>query len=292
MKNGNKTASGCCRFLSEDAFNDLYKVFTEAFSDYVFPFALTETQFRNHLNLNAVDLARSVGYVENNELIGFSLNGFGEWEGKPTVYDAGTGVVPSERRRGVSRGMFEMMIPNFRAAGFKQYLLEVVTSNAGARRLYDDLGFEKTRELALLQYDGSPKPLAPTHGAEIREIDEPDWALFQSFWDGKPSWQNTIEAVVRSAKLKRILGAFVEGRCVGYLAFSKDFGRVAQLAVDQEHRHRGIATSLIDRMHTETVTGYSVQVVNIDKALKNAIGFFRARGFYERLSQYEMMKPL
>jgi len=165
MKNGNKTASGCCRFLSEDTFDDLYRVFTEAFSDYVFPFALTETQFRNHLNLNAVDLTRSVGYIENNELIGFSLNGFGDWQGKPTVYDAGTGVVPSERRRGVSRGMFEMMIAKFRAEGFQEYLLEVVTSNAGARRLYDDLGFEKTRELALLQYDGSVNSSTSAAGA-------------------------------------------------------------------------------------------------------------------------------
>src|SRR6266513_179610 len=111
MDNGIETALRKCRFLNEDHFAQLYETFIEAFSDYVIPFALTETQFRNHINLNAVDLERSVGYVEGEKLIAFSLNGFGPWESKSTVYDAGTGVVPDFRRQGISETMFDMMLP-------------------------------------------------------------------------------------------------------------------------------------------------------------------------------------
>jgi ribosomal protein S18 acetylase RimI-like enzyme len=292
MDKGNETALRDCRFLGEDDFGRLYEAFVEAFSDYVFPFALTEAQFRNHINLNAVDLARTVGYFDSGRLVGFSLNGFGDWNGTPTVYDAGTGVVPSMRRRGISEAMFEMMLPPFKNAGIEQFLLEVVTTNAGAIRLYEKLGFSTVRELVLLQCDGKVKPAVTGPNVDIRDIEHPDWQHLQTFWDGTPSWQNSVEAVGRSMHLKRILGAFENGHCVGYIVFSSRFGRVAQMAVDKAHRNRGIGTALLQRLQEETESGYSLQVINIDRSLTEAVAFLRRRGFYERLAQYEMLKPL
>lgn len=292
MDKGNETALRNCRFLGEDHFQQLYEAFIEAFSDYVFPFALTETQFRNHIDLNAVDLARTAGYFDSDKLVGFSLNGFGDWEGRPTVYDAGTGVIPAMRRRGISEAMFEMMLPRFRERGISQCLLEVITANAGAIRLYEKLGFTPTRELVLLQCDGKIKAAVTGPNVEIRDIEELDWPLFKSFWDGHPSWQNSAEAVDRSMHLKRVLGAFKNGHCVGYLVFSSRFGRVAQMAVGKAHRNRGIGTALLQGLQEETESGYSLQVINIDRSLTEAVAFFRRRGFYERLAQFEMLKPL
>lgn len=293
MNNGNETTSRRCLFLSGDCFSRLYSTFIEAFSDYVFPFALTETQFRNHIILNAVDLERTVGCIEGGKLVGFSLNGFGEWEGKATVYDAGTGVLPAYRRQGISDAMFEMMLPVFAATGVEQFLLEVITSNHRAIRLYDKLGFHAVRELALLQCDSEIKighNLQQT--AKIRELTDPDWDHLTTFWDGKPSWQNSVAALKRSAALKRILAAFVDGSCVGYIVFSAKFGRVAQIAVDKEQRNKGIGTALVQKMQEQTADGYSLQVINIDKSLSNVMKFFANRGFYERLSQHEMVMPM
>ncbi len=293
MDNGNETASRLCRFLSEDYFQTLYDAFIEAFSDYVVPFALTETQFRNHIILNAVDLARTVGCVESERLIGFSLNGFGHWEGKPTVYDAGTGVIPDRRRRGISEAMFDLMLPVFRENGAEQFLLEVITTNTGAIRLYEKLDFHIVRDFALLQCDSRISWAAETQkNIEIREIGEPDWDLLTTFWDGKPSWQNSIDAVKRSNKMKRILGAFADEKCVGYVVFSGKFGRVAQFAVDKKHRNRGIGTALVLAMQSETADGFSMQVINIDKSISTAMKFFHNRGFYVRLSQHEMVKQM
>lgn len=290
METGNETASRNCRFLSSGDFDALYATFTTAFSDYVYPFALTETQFRNHINLNGVDLERTVGCFEDGRLVGFSLNGFGKWNGIETVYDAGTGVIPKMRRRGVSEAMFDRMMPHFQSSGIEQFLLEVITANLGAIRLYEKLNFHPVRELALLQRDGevtaaasSPKDLT------INEIAEPVWPLLQTFWDGEPSWQNSIDAIRRSMKLKRIFGAFIDQRCVGYIIFSSKFGRVSQMAVDKAYRDRGIGTELLRRLQAETASGYSLQIINIDKSLERAVRFFRNHGFYERLAQHEMM---
>lgn len=292
MANGNQTSLYDCRFLSDDHFGSLYSTFIEAFSDYVFPFALTEAQFRNHINLNAVDLSQTAGCFADDRLVGFSLNGFGEWDGRPTVYDAGTGVIPSMRRRGISEAMFEMMLRAFRERSISQCLLEVITNNGGAIRLYEKLGFSTVRELALLQCDGQIRPAVSAADVAIRDITDPDWKLMTSFWDGRPSWQNSVDAAKRTLSLKRILGAFQNGVCVGYIVFSCSFGRIAQMAVDKAHRRRGIGSALIRAMQDETTSGYSLQVINLDRSLANAVSFFRNRGFYERLTQFEMLKPL
>lgn len=200
MNEGNEITSMECRFLNRGYFDKLYEAFTLAFSDYVIPFALTEAQFRNHINLTAVDLDRTVGCFVDERIVGFSLNGFGEWDGRRTVYDAGTGVVPDQRRRGLSESMFKMMLEDFAKAGLEQCLLEVITTNTGAISLYEKLGFRKTRRLALLQCDGKlSAPCDERPDVEIREIKDPDWDLLGSFWEGKPSWQNSIDAIDAAA---------------------------------------------------------------------------------------------
>jgi ribosomal protein S18 acetylase RimI-like enzyme len=168
-------------------------------------------------------------------------------------------------------------------------MLEVITTNSAAISLYKKLGFRSVREVALLQCDGKVISSAdkPKH-IEIRDIESPDWSLLTTFWDGNTSWQNSVAAIERSRNMKRILGAYSDGKCVGYIVFSSKFGRVAQIAVQKGHRNRGIGTALIQAMQAETADGFSLQIINIDKSIATAMTFFTNRGFYEILRQHEM----
>jgi len=51
-------------------------------------------------------------------------------------------VHPAHRRRGLAEALFREVLENLRAEGAKSISLEVRTSNAAARRLYEKLGFE------------------------------------------------------------------------------------------------------------------------------------------------------
>jgi N-acetylglutamate synthase-like GNAT family acetyltransferase len=110
--------------------------------------------------------------------------------------------------------------------------------------------------------------------------------------DGSPAWQNSVEAVRRSSGMKRILGAFDRERCVGYIVVSSKFGRVAQLAVDRDYRRRGIGSQLLHAMEADTAAGFSLQIINVDTAIAGTAEFFASKGFYERLSQFEMSRQL
>ena len=289
----NETSHFECRFLRADQFSAIHKTFIGGFSDYIIKFELTERQFQNHITLNAVDLERSAGCFEGKKPVGLSLNGFGQWEGKPTIYDAGTAVLPAYRRRGVSRSMFDWMVPMFTDEGFEQFLLEVITSNDPAIRLYEKLGFRRTRELLLLEADSLNDCDSGAVGpdVEIREIHRHESIPFESFWDGKPSWQNSVAAVERSIQMKRIFGAFIGRDCVGYIVFSSGMGRLAQLAVHRDHRRKGIGTRLLIEMQKDS-TEHNLQVINLDESMTESVVFFQNRGFKKVLGQYEMMMEL
>ncbi|CAN5212394.1 GNAT family N-acetyltransferase [soil metagenome] len=293
MPDKNQTSLRECRFLDLAHFAGLYETFTGAFSDYVVPFALSEAQLRNHIILTAVDLDRTVGCFDRDRLIGFSLNGFGSWEGRQAVYDASTGVLPEFRRQGVSKAMFEFMLPVLKKWGVEQFVLEVITTNHGAVRLYQGLGFKSVRKLVLLQCDqAADESKRSIIEIEIRLIDQPDWELFEQFWDGYPSWQNSVDAVNRSLKMKKILGAFHQGTCIGYIVFSARFGRISQLAVSKEYRLQGVGSTLVRAMHSLLEEGFSSQVVNADMSIDGVMHFFGKLGFYQRLCQFEMVLDL
>lgn len=293
MHDRNKTSAFECRFLSEDHFSGLHQKFVEAFSDYSRPFEFNERQFRNHIVLNAVDLSRSVGCFRGDELIGFSLNGFGSWKGRSTVYDAGTAVIPSQRRLGASEAMFEMMMPVFGDNGVEQFLLEVITTNEPAVNLYKKLGFKIKRELLLLEAPGKLEiDREPNMDITVRPIGAADLPSFSGFWDGMPSWQNSNEAIQRSEQIKKIRGGFIDEKCVGYIVFSSGLGRVAQFVVDKNYRNRGIGNRLLTEMQNDLAEGCNMQVLNIDNAVKDCVQFLMNRGFERVLSQYEMIRLL
>ncbi|MGD9562735.1 MAG: GNAT family N-acetyltransferase [Pyrinomonadaceae bacterium] len=289
----NETPAFECRFLDQGSFDILLEKFGEAFSDYSLPPELDPPKFRNHINLNAIDLARSVGCFEGDELIGFSLNGFGKWNGKETVYDAGTGVVPSRRRRGASTAMFDFMVPILKDAGIEQVLLEVITDNVPAVNLYKNLGFVAQRELMFME---APAALGsstrPNNDIEVRRLSAAEIEPYSVMWQAEPSWQNSHEAVCRSEQLKTILAAFVESTCAGYIVYSKGVGRIAQFVVDTNFRGRGVGSRLLAEMERELTPGSKMQVINLDTRLSGTVEFFQNRGFQPVLSQYEMIMPL
>ncbi|MDQ3799573.1 MAG: GNAT family N-acetyltransferase [Acidobacteriota bacterium] len=282
------------RFLSSEDFAALHVALLEAFSDYIIPFQLTEAQLRNHIAVNAVDINQSVGAFAGEKMVGFTLNGFGCWNGKSTVYDAGTGVLPDFRGKRIAERIFEFMTPALKQNGVEQILLEVITKNESAVRLYRRLGFEKTRRLLLFERQ---KRFCYRSKCDflVREIsEEPDWQLLQSFWDGNTCWQNSIEATKRSLSGKIVAVAFADKeKCVGYgIVFPKS-GSIAQIAVDKNYRRRGVASLILTEMQTAAGgADKPLRAANIDDNLKSTIGFLKSRNFGETLSQFEMIKTL
>lgn len=279
------------RFLSPKDSAELFQTNLDAFSDYFVPINITEAQFENHILQNAVDLNFSVGAFFDGKMVAYTLNGFGSWNGKQTAYDAGTGVIPGFRKKGIGKAMFDFLLPKLQEIGIEQMLLEVITQNENAVKLYRKLGFEETRELLYFEQKNSPK-LEFSGEIEVREIKKLDWNLLQDFWDGNPSWQFSSESIERKLLPKTYLGAFIKNKIIGYGIVYPNSGVIAQLAVDKNYRRRGAASKILSVMQTKIGENSKLRVANVDFNLTGAISFFRQTGFENTLCQLEMIKRL
>jgi len=277
------------RLLSESDLLSLYECFLAAFSDYSVDMRMSRQQFEQRLVRDGVRLEISAGAFDENRMIGFYMNAVGTWLGQQTAYDAGTGVVPAYRRQGIGTELFDFMVPWLKEASFTQHLLEVLSNNHSAVALYKRLGFSTTRQLAVFR---RPEPLPFKKDGSIRRVDETDWELFKSFWDGYPSWQNSIDAAERIAGERVVVGAYVDESWVGYGIAFKPAASLMQLAVAPAFRRRGIGSRILSVLQREVSATESLKVNNIDKELKGTLAFFEANGFKMVLEQEEMIKNL
>lgn len=279
------------RFLRREDFADVHKTFLEAYSDYIIKFQLTEKQLENHIAQNAVRLEESIGAFAEDKMIGVTLNGIGFWDGKETIYDAGTGVIPDFRKKGAGKAMFDYMMPIFKEKGVKQLLLEVISVNDKAVRLYKKLGFEETRRLIFFeQKENFVEKI--TENLEIREIEKPDWDFLEVFRDCKPSWQNSNESIERMLSAKIILGAFWHEKLVGYGVVFPRSGTIVQLGVDKNYRRRGIASSLLSEIRKRVDEKTKLRFSNVDDSLDGIGKFMQKCGFKEFVAQFEMVRTL
>ena len=275
------------RLLSAADSAKLFECFLEAFSDYQVDMRVSREEFEQRLVRDGVRLEISAGAFDENRMVGFYMNALGEWRGKPAAYDAGTGVIPAYRRQGIAEELFAFLTPRLKEASVEQYLLEVLTGNERAVALYRKLGFVDTRRLAVFRRS---VPLFSEAEPEIHRVDEPDWKLFKSFWDGDPSWQNSIDAVERVANDRVVVCAYVDETCVGYGVAFKPWASLMQLAVAAAHRRKGFGSRILSTLQREVSETDSLKVSNIDERLKGALGFYEANGFKMVLEQFEMVK--
>ena len=275
------------RLLSDDDFHSLHDCFLLAFSDYEVDMRVSREQFRQRLARDGVRLEITAAAFDGERMIGFCLNGLGEWQGKTTAYDGGMAIIPGHRGRGTARELLQFVELKLKERGVGQYLLEVLTSNVPAATLYRKHGFIETRRLAVFRR--SDKSIVGGFSdTRIRRLAQPDWQLFRTFWDGYPSWQNSIEAVDRVVNERTILGAFVNDECVGYGVTFLPSANLMQLAVSPKHRRRGIGSAVLASLEATE----PLKINNIDENLTGALAFYEANGYKQVLAQYEMIKTL
>ncbi|MGL2965764.1 GNAT family N-acetyltransferase [Flavobacterium sp. XGLA_31] len=262
--------------------------FNLAFSDYIVPMRITEAQLLAKIKTENLQLQYSAGAFENEELIAFILHGHDFIQGKSVVYNGGTGVIPSKRGQNLTEQLYEFIIPSLRAKQIDSVQLEVITTNIPAIKTYEKAGFKTMRVLDCFKGVLSQEPTDNTY--IIQTVTTWDWALFISFWDWQPSWQNQVSAIEKSKNDLVCLGIYQEKELLGYLLLNTQSNRIQQFAVTKNHRHQGIATALFK--YTAGHYSSELTLINIDHSSENTIQFLEKMGFHKTVSQYEMWLTL
>jgi ribosomal protein S18 acetylase RimI-like enzyme len=281
-------------FLSEKDLPALHATFLKAFADYLVPIQLDWEQFKAKVKREGIEPTFCVAAYAGEEMAGFILTGLGEWLGRPTAYNAGTGVLPQFRGYNLTRQLYAYMLPKLLQSGVEQCLLEVIQENAAALRSYKAVGLKVTRSLDCFRSRKEELLLEveEPEGITIAPADILDWNTYRSFWDAAPTWQNTAEAIKRSTDDKVILEARNQQQdLAGYIAFFIANGSIAQLAVDPSWRGTGVATALL-REAAKLTLAPALMLINVDTAAAGSIFYLERRHFRKILGQYEMLMPI
>ena len=276
--------------LDRLSFESLFIAFNKAFSDY--EIQVNSEEFRTMLSRRGFVPALSFGLFEDGQLIAFTLNGIGEFNGEKTAYDTGTGTLKEYRGRGLASKIFTDSLPYLKNVSVSQYLLEVLQHNTSAVSVYQKLGFTVSREFNYFTQQAAmvsiPFKRLPSE-YHIGELSIEQRSEFANFCDFVPSWQNGFEAILRRKEDFKMLGAYIGQHIVGYCIFEPTTGDVTQIAIDKKHRRLGLASGLL----TEALKcnrHNAVKVVNTEISCESITAFLNSCGIPLKGKQFEMIK--
>lgn len=280
--------------LTNTTIEEIHQTFAEAFSDYVEPFDLTVQQLSHMIERRGCDLNLSFGAFKEDKLVGFTLNGIGNWQGKLTAYDTGTGIIPEFRKQGIAKKIFAESLPVLKEHNIVQYLLEVIKSNTGAYELYKKSGFCVTREF---DYYITPieKIVIPENNlntkVRVLELEDAQWNLFTTFWDFEPSWQNSIYSILRKKDYFKFLGLYEGNNLAGYGIIEKHTGDIPQMAISPNHRRKGFGKILLKNLIEYSESGI-IKFINPEADYKPFKNFMGSLNIEPGDGQYEMILEL
>ena len=231
---------------------------------------------------------------EGDSIVSFTLNGIGTFNGVPTAYDTGTGTVKEYRGKKLASDIFDYSIPYLKAAGIEQYLLEVLQHNTNAVKVYRKIGFEVNRELYYFirrNEDITFKHHIPAIQYAIRQITLDNCREKDSFWDFYPSWQNSFQSIVRKPDHFLFFGAINTHELIGYCILEPASGDITQIAVDNRHRRKGVATMLLSEA-LQFNSHDSLKIVNTDVSCDSITHFLESVNIPPTGKQFEMIKKL
>ncbi|MDE6163365.1 MAG: GNAT family N-acetyltransferase [Bacteroides sp.] len=278
------------RNLEHIDFETLFYGFEKAFADYEIHFEKEEVC--SMLKRRGYNPQLSFAAFDNGEIVAFTLNGTGTFKGVPTAYDTGTGTVKQYRGQGIAGKIFTYSIPFLKESGISQYLLEVLQNNQKAIGVYHRMNFEVTREFdCFRQTIGHIDNRKVNTDCIIEQVDTNSIRQAQHYCDFSPSWQNNFESIERGISELTCLGAFLNGKMVGYCVFDIHTGDLAQIAVLSEYRRKGIASRLLQEAITSMKTD-CIKILNISSNNPTMPVFLQSKNIPLASKQFEMILPL
>ena len=235
----------------------------------------------------------SFAAFEGEEIVAFTFNGIGEFNGIRTAYDTGTGTVPEYRGKGLASRVFEHSIPFLKSNNIQQYLLEVLKHNDKAVSVYRKLGFEVTREFNYFtqKKEAIQNQIKPGIQHETRLVTIEECEMAAHFCDFLPSWQNSFAAIGRSPGDFHAFGAFEGEKLIGYCIVEPNSGDITQLAVDHNFRRQGAASALFGKA-LALISIDTVKIINTEIGCTAITSFLESRNIPIRGKQFEMVLEL
>ena len=280
------------RSLEKISFERIFKAFAAAFADY--DIQLNADELKTMLKRRGFNPDLSFAAFEGEEIVSFTLNGTGNFNGQRMAYDTGTGTLKAFRGKGLATDIFSYSIPYLKEANIHYYLLEVLQHNTKAVSVYRKIGFEVTREFNYFiweneEFNNEVKYSDSPYSIEAIDLKKHD--SIPVFWDYYPSWQNSFKSIQRAPEDFICLGAFNDQELLGYCVFEPNSGDITQLAVSKVFRRKGIGSLLVQEA-SKSNRNSKTKLINADVSCDSIVEFLKVKNIEATGKQFEMIKKL
>ena len=266
--------------LSEEDFDLLYKTFKIAFTDNEVSFQPSSKEFRYRIEKKlCIENDISAASYDGDEMTGFILHSSNIYQGIPTAYNGGTGVLPGFRNQRTAERIYEYLIPLIRQKFLARILLEVIETNKQAIALYEKIGFAVKRRFKCYKMT---KPIESFSEVKVTRGLVTD--LNFSFNDFEPSFIDSSGQLMKGEETVLISKSNEE--ITGYVVFQPHLGRISQLAVDRLHRQTGVGEALLS--NAQALSEKPLSIMNIPDDEFGFDSFLTKNGFQNQVNQFEM----
>tara|TARA_R110002096_G_scaffold242109_2_gene434098 strand:+ start:1246 stop:2106 length:861 start_codon:yes stop_codon:yes gene_type:complete len=276
------------RPLQHNDLRQMHRSFLEAFSEYPVPMQLSYSLFKKRMlgKLN-IRFDLSFGAFSGQKLVGFIFHSLNEYKGITSIYNGGTGVIPGHRGNRLTRQLY-LAFREKAGTQAKRCVLEVITVNEVAIKVYEEIGFRKVGFYNCYKLN---KILEPSNLNQEEfliacgSLSRKD--LYQQLDSVETSFSDTFDQLAYNAASETFVECRSGGRVVGYIIFQAQSGRITRMAVDASLRRKGIGTRLVYEAYIQSGKK-NLTAINIPEAAKDIAGFLLNAGFENQVDQWEM----
>ena len=280
------------RFLNNKDLPQMFEAFSHAFSDYEIPFKISLAEFtKKFVDKLSIDFGLSPAIFHQGKITAFIFTSINYYDGRLTAYNGGTGVLPEYRGRRYVQQLYHHLMPRLQNRMVSHCVLEVLTRNERAIKVYESCGFGKSRYYHCFKLLGRKRFKNYHYPWNIRISTKPDWKTYTRYFDFLPSFLDTPAMIDQNLKNEKIIEAIIHGEVVGYAIYQKAQGRISHIGVSPNWRGKGIGSSLIDYIY-EDATNKDLTMININKEAAGVKDFLTRMGFENQFDQWEMVKSV
>ena len=264
--------------LSDTPFDTIVGCFLLAFENYFVKMPTEKTYYKTRWQSAKVNFNLSYGMFDQEKLVGFIIHAIDTRQGESIAFNSGTGVLPEYRGRGIVRTIYNHALTDLKKQGIEKSRLEVITDNTVAVHVYQQIGFEITKNYSCfsgrLNCESNPD-------LNTQEIDLPKVPWNTLPHQDKYSWDHQKESVINSAY------SYFEVRFQEKLEsfFIIDPKRNYLVQMDVFINEAKVWQRLFQAIKKMSE---SVRIINVDESQKDKMTQLKTYGLECTVKQYEM----
>ena len=276
------------RELQFSCIDDMYQCFELAFRDYQIPFELSKDQFiRKFIDKLNINFSLSTGAYDQEVLVGFLFNSIEKYRKKLTAYNGGTGVIPGYRGLGIARNMYFQLIDLLKKHDIEQCVLEVLTKNNAAIRLYEEVGFQKMRILNCYKLYSNKLSKSEEFEIVIGENLPMEYKKWLTYY---PSFLDSPVMLNRKVFSETVILAKEKESVIGFMMLQGLNGRISTLGVHPE-KDLNVAIALVKK-GLEISKNKQLTFLNMEENATSMSFLLESIGFVNEIKQYEMQMDI